>query len=216
MLSPRGRGRPHTIRDTLRGSTVSWFPCAGVLSRTSPHGRCRPQARATRPPAGLPKCGRESSLSDCSPKGGSCSRFPGIASARCGASRSVWPTSEVTGIWCLCSASVPGPRNVRAADGRVVLHRGKRRNATLTEVPVVDRGPVLRRYVEKVPGGGQHIAAAVGPRLRSSRRSPTNVPFSWSHRAVRRAPVERSRVARVFWSLRMPPWKHFAMTIGPS
>jgi hypothetical protein len=109
MLSPRGRGRPHTIRDTLRGSTVSWFPCAGVLSRTSPHGRCRPQARATRPPAGLPKCGRESSLSDCSPKGGSCSRFPGIALARCGASRSVWPTPEVTGIWCLCSASVPGP-----------------------------------------------------------------------------------------------------------
>lgn len=48
-------------------------------------------------------------------------------------------------------------RNVRAVDGQVVLRRRRARPCTLQEVPVEDRGPILRRYVDKVPGGRPHI-----------------------------------------------------------
>lgn len=52
--------------------------------------------------------------------------------------------------------------NVRAAAGRVVLRRRRRREVRLVEVPVADRAPILRRYVEKVPGGRPHIPVAKG------------------------------------------------------
>lgn len=48
-------------------------------------------------------------------------------------------------------------RNVRAAHGRVVLRRRGRRPCLLTEIPVADRAPVLRRYLETVPGARPHI-----------------------------------------------------------
>jgi deazaflavin-dependent oxidoreductase (nitroreductase family) len=49
-------------------------------------------------------------------------------------------------------------RNVRAAAGRVVLARGQRRAATLVEVPVPDRAPVIRAYMLREgrrPGSAQ-------------------------------------------------------------
>jgi deazaflavin-dependent oxidoreductase (nitroreductase family) len=52
--------------------------------------------------------------------------------------------------------------NVRAADGQVVLHRRRRRPAHLVEVPVARRAPILRRYVEKVPGARPHIPVPKG------------------------------------------------------
>jgi deazaflavin-dependent oxidoreductase (nitroreductase family) len=48
-------------------------------------------------------------------------------------------------------------RNVRAAGGRVTLRHGRARACRLVEVPVERRAPILRRYVEKVPGGRPHI-----------------------------------------------------------
>ena len=48
-------------------------------------------------------------------------------------------------------------RNVRAADGRVVLRHGSARRCQLAEVPVAERAPILQRYVAKVPGGRPHI-----------------------------------------------------------
>ncbi len=48
-------------------------------------------------------------------------------------------------------------RNVRAAHGRAVLRRGRRRPCRLVEVPAADRGPILRRYLDTVPGGRPHI-----------------------------------------------------------
>lgn len=51
-------------------------------------------------------------------------------------------------------------QNVRAAEGSAVLHRGRRRPCRLEEVPVADRAPILRRYVQKVPGGRPHIPVA--------------------------------------------------------
>jgi hypothetical protein len=48
-------------------------------------------------------------------------------------------------------------QNVRAADGRVVLRHGRRRTCQLVEVPPSERAPIIKRYLEKVPGGRPHI-----------------------------------------------------------
>ncbi|MCY7363804.1 MAG: nitroreductase/quinone reductase family protein [Frankiaceae bacterium] len=47
--------------------------------------------------------------------------------------------------------------NVRAASGHAVLRRRRPRAVRLVEVPVNERAPVIKRYVEKVPGGRPHI-----------------------------------------------------------
>lgn len=48
-------------------------------------------------------------------------------------------------------------QNARAADGRVVLRHGRSRTCQLVEVPASERAPIIKRYVEKVPGGRPHI-----------------------------------------------------------
>lgn len=48
-------------------------------------------------------------------------------------------------------------RNVRAADGRVVLRHRKALACCLVELPVEQRAPILRRYLQKVPGARPHI-----------------------------------------------------------
>ncbi|MFI5906012.1 YceI family protein [Dactylosporangium sp. NPDC051541] len=48
-------------------------------------------------------------------------------------------------------------RNVRAADGQVTIRHGRARPAHLVEVPVAERAPIIRRYLQKVPGGRPHI-----------------------------------------------------------
>jgi YceI-like domain/F420H(2)-dependent quinone reductase len=48
-------------------------------------------------------------------------------------------------------------RNVRAADGRVTLRRRRAVPCRLAEIPVAERAPVIRRYLQKVPGARPHI-----------------------------------------------------------
>lgn len=48
-------------------------------------------------------------------------------------------------------------RNVRAADGRAVLLRRRRRAVRLVEVSPGLRAPILRRYLELAPGARPHI-----------------------------------------------------------
>jgi deazaflavin-dependent oxidoreductase (nitroreductase family) len=48
-------------------------------------------------------------------------------------------------------------RNVRATDGRVVIHRRRRVPCRLIEVPIEERAPIIKRYLTKVPGGRPHI-----------------------------------------------------------
>ncbi|GAA2987500.1 nitroreductase family deazaflavin-dependent oxidoreductase [Streptosporangium longisporum] len=48
-------------------------------------------------------------------------------------------------------------RNVRAADGRAVLHRGRRRPIVLQEVDPGARAPILRRYLALAPGARPHL-----------------------------------------------------------
>lgn len=48
-------------------------------------------------------------------------------------------------------------RNVRAADGRAVLRRGRREVIQLEEVAPGERAAILRRYLECAPGARSHI-----------------------------------------------------------
>lgn len=48
-------------------------------------------------------------------------------------------------------------RNVRAAGGQATLRHGPARACRLTEIPVDQRAPILRRYLQKVPGARPHM-----------------------------------------------------------
>lgn len=48
-------------------------------------------------------------------------------------------------------------QNVRAAHGRAAIRHRRASACQLTEVPVEERPPILRRYLQKVPGGRPHI-----------------------------------------------------------
>ncbi len=52
-------------------------------------------------------------------------------------------------------------KNVRAAGGDACLLRVRRHPVRLTEVPPRERGPILRGYVRKVPGGRPHVGVAL-------------------------------------------------------
>ena len=67
--------------------------------------------------------------------------------------------ADVDGHWYLVSmlGECAWVANVRAAGGQAVLRRRRRRPVRLVEVPVADRPPILRRYVDKVLGGRPHI-----------------------------------------------------------
>ncbi len=47
--------------------------------------------------------------------------------------------------------------NVRAAAGRATLRRNGDSPVLLTEVPVLERAPIIRRYLELAPGARPHI-----------------------------------------------------------
>ncbi|WP_273651696.1 nitroreductase/quinone reductase family protein [Cellulomonas fimi] len=49
-------------------------------------------------------------------------------------------------------------RNVRADEGRAVLHAPRPEPVRLVEVPVEERAPVLRRYLAIAPGARPHVA----------------------------------------------------------
>lgn len=67
--------------------------------------------------------------------------------------------ADVGGRWYLVSmlGECNWVANVRAAGGEAVLRRARARRVRLVEVPVAERAPVLRRYVQKVPGGRPHV-----------------------------------------------------------
>lgn len=48
-------------------------------------------------------------------------------------------------------------QNVRAADGRAVLRHRRAVSCRLVEVPVTERPPIIRRYLQKVPGARPHV-----------------------------------------------------------
>jgi len=48
-------------------------------------------------------------------------------------------------------------RNVQAAGGLVTIRHGRARTCHLVEVPVEERAPILKRYLQKVPGARPHV-----------------------------------------------------------
>jgi len=48
-------------------------------------------------------------------------------------------------------------RNARAAGGKAFVRRGKSSPVQLTEVPVGERGPILRAYCQVATSGRQHF-----------------------------------------------------------
>ena len=48
-------------------------------------------------------------------------------------------------------------RNVRAAGGRALLRHGRTEAVRLEEIPVEDRGAVLKAYVKAAPGARPHL-----------------------------------------------------------
>lgn len=48
-------------------------------------------------------------------------------------------------------------RNVRAAGGRAFIKRGSSRSVRLTEVPLADRGPILKAYCRVATSGRHHF-----------------------------------------------------------
>jgi hypothetical protein len=67
--------------------------------------------------------------------------------------------ADVAGRWYLVSmlGECNWVRNTRAARGRVMLHRIRTSERMLIEIPVAQRAPILRRYVQVAPGGRPHI-----------------------------------------------------------
>jgi F420H(2)-dependent quinone reductase len=47
--------------------------------------------------------------------------------------------------------------NVRAAGGRAVLHGGRREEIRLEEIPVAQRAPVLKAYLQRASGARPHV-----------------------------------------------------------
>ena len=47
--------------------------------------------------------------------------------------------------------------NVRAADGKAVMHSGRRSNVQLENVPIDQRAPILKAYLKRAPGARPHI-----------------------------------------------------------
>ncbi|TKJ19843.1 hypothetical protein A6V29_09710 [Blastococcus sp. CCUG 61487] len=74
-------------------------------------------------------------------------------------------------------------RNVRAAGGTAVLHRGTRTPVRLVEVPVAERAPIIKRYLDLAPGARAHI--------RVDRRAPVAAfePIAAEHPVFRVEPL---------------------------
>ena len=53
-------------------------------------------------------------------------------------------------------------QNVRAANGEVILRRRRAQACRLVEIPVSERAPILKRYLQQVPGGRPHIPVDQG------------------------------------------------------
>jgi deazaflavin-dependent oxidoreductase (nitroreductase family) len=49
-------------------------------------------------------------------------------------------------------------RNLEAAGGRAVLRHGRTEHVLLREVPVAQRAPVLKAYLQRAPGARPHVA----------------------------------------------------------
>jgi hypothetical protein len=69
-------------------------------------------------------------------------------------------------------------QNVRAAGGHVTLRHGRPVACRLVEVPVSERPPIIRAYLEQVPGARPQIPVDRHASAAASRRSHLATPSS--------------------------------------
>ena len=66
---------------------------------------------------------------------------------------------------CMLGPDTNWVRNVRAAGGAAVLHRGRSEAVRLVDVPVPQRAPIIARYLDVAPGARPHLPATRGAPL---------------------------------------------------
>ncbi len=87
--------------------------------------------------------------------------------------------ADLDGRWYLVSMlgeNANWVRNVRAGDGSAVIRRGDEHDVTLAEVPVGERAPILRRYLDVAPGARPHMDAERGAPLAAFERVAPHHP----------------------------------------
>jgi len=57
----------------------------------------------------------------------------------------------------MLGSNVAWVRNLRAANGHALLRHGRTERVRLEEIPVGERGPVLKAYLQRAPGARPHI-----------------------------------------------------------
>lgn len=57
----------------------------------------------------------------------------------------------------MLGSEVAWVRNLRAAGGQAVLRHGRTERVRLEEIPVAERAPVLKRYLQRAPGARPHV-----------------------------------------------------------
>ena len=67
-------------------------------------------------------------------------------------------------------------RNVRAAGGKAVLEHGRRETVRLEDVPVTQRAPVLKAYLQRAPGARPHVAVDKDAPLSEFERIAPTIP----------------------------------------
>jgi len=67
-------------------------------------------------------------------------------------------------------------KNVRAAHGQVVLRHRRARRCQLVEVPTDERAPIIKRYVQQVPGARPHIPVETDADVSEFRAVASNYP----------------------------------------
>jgi polyisoprenoid-binding protein YceI len=87
-------------------------------------------------------------------------------------------------------------RNVRAAGGQATLRRRSAMPCRLVEVPVAERAPILKRYLEQVPGARPHIPVDRGGPVAAFEAVAPRYPV---FRVVEAAPAPRPRRHRRRW-----------------
>ena len=124
--------------------------------RPAGHVPGRPRRRhgaPSRSPVGQRVC-----RSGSRPSAGSRSRLPDAALAGRCASRWEWPTGTASGTWCRCSASnATGSGTYAPRPDRQSSATGGPHRAGSSKYPPAERPPIIRRYLQTVPGARPHI-----------------------------------------------------------
>jgi hypothetical protein len=70
-------------------------------------------------------------------------------------------------------------RNVKAADGHATLVHGRRETVRLVEVPIDQRAPILKEYLQRAPGARPHIPVDKDAPLAEFARVAARFPVFW-------------------------------------